>query len=548
VVRVSDIEMPPAVFAILRANCATCHTYGQVDPAGYGSIIDVSRLIASDVVVPGDPDKSRLWQRVAIKGDMPFGGLRLTSSELQILKAWISNLPRVFTKPRSNEDILNLLVADQRLAANRNDTRYVSFAHFVDEHRSADELAAAGAIFSLVLNSISRGDSLVVPQPIDKEKSIFRFRLSDLGWDAADWDRITSFYPYCLRSDQAAHRNLYNQLRTEAPVVRGDWFVATADKPPLYFDLLQIPQNTDDFVRNDLGVDVNNDIQNGRIQRIGFRSSGVSLHGRILERHTQRVNGTNTYFWTSYDFDTDVDQGDILRNPLGPVNRDNTFQASFQNLAGETFFSLRNGLQGYFLSDSNGNRLDKAVQTVVRDRRRQDGSVESGISCFNCHGKSGMNTPKIFDEIPTFAQQHQNEFTRQELDEIRRTYPTNGQEILQADALRYQTKARQLLGDLLPGGGGVEYDDFITLTGEFEAKVGFRGGAIELQTDFATLNREVQVRGGNEGDLPISVSDPLVTRDDFTCRFRRIIRDVRNVQFCANTFNAVELNGFCDNR
>ena len=38
-------EMPADVQALLRSKCAGCHTYGQADPAGWGSVLDVSRMI-----------------------------------------------------------------------------------------------------------------------------------------------------------------------------------------------------------------------------------------------------------------------------------------------------------------------------------------------------------------------------------------------------------------------------------------------------------------------------------------------------------------------
>jgi hypothetical protein len=437
------------------------------------------------------------------------------------------------------------VVADQATAGSRADARYISFAHYVDEHRSPEELKAARAALNMVINSVSRRAALIQPVAIDPQESIFRFNLADLGWNNGTWDRVTAFYPYCLRSAQAPHRTLYNRLATEAPFVRGDWFLATVLRPPLYYDLLQLGRILDDIARNDLGVDINADINASRIQRIGFRSSGVSLHNRVFERHRTRTNG---YLWMSYDFDSDVDTSDIRANPLGPTNRSNRFPHSFQNLAGEMIWSLPNGLQGYLLADANGNRLDKAVQTVVRDLRRPDGSVEDGISCLGCHGVTGMNKPRIFDEIPAYVADHQGDFQANERAEIARIYPTNGQTLLQTDATAYLAKVKTLMGDLLPSAGVVEYDDFIGLSGQYEAKVGLRAGTIELQAEPATVVQEVRARAGNEGDLPLTLSDPLVTRDDWTCRYRRIIRDVRAVNFCTNTFDAPEVANFCDNR
>jgi hypothetical protein len=474
-----------------------------------------------------------------------FNGARLDPSELLQIRAWISSIPRPFQRPRSNEQILDLLVQDRGRAGNRDDTRYISFANFVDSKYSPEEMAAARASLNMVLNSLSRRSSLFQPQPIDSEQSIFRFRLADLGWSQNDWDRITSFYPYCLRSDRREHQDLYNRLNTEAPFVRGDWFFTTAMSPPLYHELLNLDTNLDQLARNDLGVDINNDIDNGDIERIGFRSSGVSLHNRVFERHRARNNG---YFWVSYDFDTDLNDGDIRRNPLGPRNRDARFEHAFQNLAGEMIWSMPNGLQGYLLADAAGGRLDKAVPTVVRDARQLDGNVTNGISCLGCHAVTGMNQPRIFDEIPQFARQHAADFNRDELDQIRKIYPNNGQALLQADAGRYLSRFRSLVGDHVPNPGVIEYDDYINFNGEYQSKVGLRMGTIELQTDQNSVLREVRTRADNEGELPLGLADPLVTRDDWTCRFRRIIKDVRRATFCRNTFDAPELNGFCDNR
>jgi mono/diheme cytochrome c family protein len=542
-VKVSDIEMPQPVYAILQARCSQCHTFGERDPAGFGSILDVTRLIASDVVVPGNPDGSRLWNRVAVRADMPFNGTRLSGDEVATLRQWITNLARPLVRARSNEDILDLLVADRD--EQRNDTRYISFAHYIDEKRSPEEMKSAIATFTFVLNSLSRRADLVVPKAIDKDNSIFRLRLSDFGWNKQLWDRVTSFYPYCLRSTNRRHTDLYNTLETEAPYIRGDWFVDTASQPPLYYEMLDLRANLDDIAKQDLDVDINQNIERGDIDRIGFRSSGVSLHNRIFERHEAR----DGFLWVSYDFDTDLNLGDIRDNPLGPQNRDNRFEHSFQNLAGEMIWSLPNGLQAYLLADAAGNRLDKAVQTVVRDPRRPDGSVTDGISCFGCHGVTGMNFPRILDEIPKYVDDHRQNFSGAEVRQVQKIYPKLSGPIVQRDAADYLTKLKTIIGDFLPNPGVIEYDDVITMTGEYEAKVGLHAGTIELQADPAQVRREVSSRNGdNEGELPISISDPLVTRDDFICRFRRIIRDVRRVDFCQGTFNAQEVQNFCDNR
>jgi hypothetical protein len=547
--KVSEAEFPPGVQQILERRCMACHSYGERDPAGWGSAMDLSRMIASDIVVPGDPDASRLYNRVAVRADMPYNGTRLTSPEVQVLRAWIANLPRPVTeRPRTNAQILDLLAEDQnRQRSLGSDLRYLSFAHFSDERRSPEELQAAEAVLATILNSLSRRSAMVKLEAVDTARTIFRFRPSALGWSANDWDALASFYPYCLRSEQSSHRTLYSRLGTEVPYVRADWFLATATRPPLYERLLDIP-TTLDALADDLGVDISENLTHQgssrptNVMRMGFRSSGVSAHNRIIERHRR---GTTGHLWVSYDFNDDVGTSDIRENPLGPqalVDRD--FDSMFSHAGGEVIYTLPNGLYAYMLVDNAGRRIDVAPKDIVRDPRRRPGAVENGISCFGCHGVTGMNHPRIYDEIVRYAEEHRSRFSSAELTEIRNLYPGTGADVLATDAGRY-IAAKEAAGGGRAGPGVVEYDDFINLVGQYEAEVGLRGAAIELGTS-PTTARQLVSSGRNEDALPLTLADPLVSRDDFTCRYRALApRVVRDAQFCSGSFTASEARSVC---
>jgi mono/diheme cytochrome c family protein len=546
IIRVSEAELPVGVRDILERRCVSCHTYGERDPAGWGSALDVSRMIDAGIVVPGDPDNSRLYNRVAVRADMPFNGARLSGAEVQIMRAWIANLPRpAAPQPRTDRQILDLLVTDSQ--SRPNDTRYLSFAQFFDAHRAPEEMKAASEVLSLVLNSLSRKSTLVIPEAVDANRTIFRFRLSALGWNADDWDELIAFYPYCLRSDDSRHVALYNRLGSEAPYVRADWFVATATRPPLYQRLLRLPDTLNELAET-LDVDIEDDLNHPgaarptRVSRIGFRSSGVSSHNRIIDRHQRSGGG---YMWVSYDFDDDTGRSNIRDNPLGPQSIDQrNFAHTFTPAGGEVIWTLPNGLFGYMLVDSAGRSVDVAAKEIVRDLRRPGGAVENGVSCFGCHGVTGMNRPRAYDEIVTFAEEHKNQFSSQELQEIRALYPTNGASILTTDADRY-LKAADAAGVSRVVTGVVEYDEFITLVGEYEAKLGLRGAALELGVSEAAARSLVQ-SGRNEDALPLTLSDPLVARNDFVCRFRSLAsRSVRNARFCAGTFTAPEVEQVC---
>ncbi len=113
-----------------------------------------------------------------------------------------------------------------------------------------------------------------------------------------------------------------------------------------------------------------------------------------------------------------------------------------------------------------------------------------------------------------------------------------------ADANRYLA-AKEAAGGGRSGFGVVEYDDFINLVGQYEAEVGIRAAAIELETSIATVRQLVQ-SGRNEDQLPLTLADPLVSRDDFICRYRSLApRVVRSAQFCAGTFTDADTRARC---
>ncbi len=535
-------EVPLSVQEILQQRCQMCHQYGGRDPSGWGSVMDLSRMIDAQIVTPGNLEASRMWYRLAVRNDMPFNGARLTPEEKGLLQQWILELKRPALRPRTQAQILDLLVQDQPAAGSRSDTRYVSFAHFVDAGRPASEIAAAAAVFKVVLNSLSRRPAIVDPVPVDAERSIWRFRLADLGWSERDWQRLISFNPYCVRSDSAPHLDLYQRLRTESPLVRGDWLVTTALQPPVYDDLLDLGDNLDDIARTQLGVDINQDIARGNVQRIAQHWGAAGDFDLVLERHATSQGG---YLWLRYFLRSGED---VRRSPLGPRERDNVFANSFSTEMTEAIWSLPNGLQGYALADASGNRIDEASTRLVQDPRARDGAVRTASSCNTCHGLSGLQDPRMVEDIGRYVQQQRLNFSQAELDRIRQIYASDAQQILAADAGRYRQTVDGLVVDAGPRPDIREWDAFVTLRGQYESKVGLRQAAAELGSDLATTERQLRMTARDPGTIPVKLTDALLMRDEWTCNFRRITRQVRGAAFCADTFAATEVRSFCRNR
>ena len=162
------------------------------------------------------------------------------------------------------------------------------------------------------------------------------------------------------------------------PFVHVDWFLATASLPPLYHDILDLPE-TDDELERELGIDVAKNLQSAqgfRVWRAGLNDSGVSKNNRVVERH-QFQHGA---YWKSYDFAGNVGVRNIFDHPL-----------TFRHDGGEIVFNLPNGLQAYYISDASGSRIDEAPTRIVSNPDERDGIVRNGISCIGCHTE-GMKT------------------------------------------------------------------------------------------------------------------------------------------------------------
>ena len=73
-------------------------------------------------------------------------------------------------------------------------------------------------------------------------------------------------------------------------MLRADWFVAVAARPPLYNVLLQLPIDAA-TLEAQLKVDVPDDFRRNRLDRAGFLKSGVSEQNRLIERHDAAYSG-----------------------------------------------------------------------------------------------------------------------------------------------------------------------------------------------------------------------------------------------------------------
>jgi serine/threonine-protein kinase len=405
-------KLAEQAFAVLKTHCHRCHGVRFYVP-GF-NVLDHAGLVAprsSDqpsYVVPGKPEASLLWQRAGLDGDMPpasvKGNARPTAADKQILKDWIAAGAPPLTdteRPRpavSTDDVFAAVARDlaERVnPAQRKFQRYFTLAHLHDNPAVKDyDLRLTRAALAKLLNSLSWQKRLARLTAIDKEETVLAVDLRDLGWDAGLWEKVLRVYPYGL----TCRADVCKETGTSLPVLRADWFVATAargDGAGLYHTLLDLPRTAGELERklmttgpNDTADPVRRDFLQNRLRRAGFAESNVSSQNRLVDRHPTQHGA----YWKSYDFKTNLDRGNLFLNPLGPQFKGNPFtELAFEQAGGEVIFNLPNGLQGYLLVDAKGNRIATAPVEIVSDDQKGAGTpvVVNGLSCMTCH-KHGM--------------------------------------------------------------------------------------------------------------------------------------------------------------
>jgi WD40 repeat protein/mono/diheme cytochrome c family protein len=432
--------------AVLRKSCYRCHGEDGAVEGGMNYLLDRDKLVARRKIIPGAAEKSPLY-RPLVKGSMPPAGQspRPSRDEILLVRRWIdSGAPGARAPERTlvrEPAVLEWILADldKLERRSRRFTRYFSLASLHNAGHGPDELKTYRNALGKLLNSLSWHPRITLPRPIDPQGLVLRIDLRDYQLDANSWNRLLADYPYGILYDTAVSRAVLVATATRMPVVRADWFVATASRAPLYYELLQIPSNLADLERQ-LRVDVSTNIQQERVARAGFNGSGISKNNRILERH-DAMNGA---YWRSYDFEA-VPQNLLERNillpdrrnifayPLGPGLGEN----GFQHAAGEVIFNLPNGLQAYVLVNANNQRVDKGVTTIVSDPKRPDRAVEAGISCMNCHARGII--PKD-DQLREHVTRNKKAFSRTDAELVEALYPPakKMRGLMEEDAERFQ--------------------------------------------------------------------------------------------------------------
>jgi serine/threonine-protein kinase len=390
---------------ILKTRCYHCH--GATFRAPTLDVLDAAVLTASrggerfPFITPKSLETSELWRQIDA-GLMPYDA-EMPEDERETIRQWIlegAEFPRTSRDERPFLDDETLLSA---IHEHLNDTdrqtrtfqRYFSLAHLHNNPAVTEaELRIHRAALAKAVNSLSREFGLIALKPIDKHEVVFTVDLRRTGWIEA-WPKVEAAYPYAVLPNDSDLEQIYEDIDDlfgisdevpyeGIPYIRGDWFVARATRPPLYHDLLRIPDQLADL-ETDLKVNRQQDFDQDQLIRGGLIESGVSSQNRLIDYHPSESGA----YWISYDFDKTSGRGNLIRFPLGPKElADEDFAASaFEHAGGEVIFELPNGMHGYMLVDKDGKRINAGPIGIVSDFEEISGTPEviNGISCMGCH-------------------------------------------------------------------------------------------------------------------------------------------------------------------
>ena len=417
----AQIKLARDARGVLGEYCGKCHGRGG---ANIGKMeLKHERLLEKKFVVPGNPGGSDLYTIIE-EGEMPpeKEQNKVPQEKLDIIKEWIEGgappwpvrVPR--DPPITHQDMAGRMLADLKKQVESGvdplQIRYFTLSNLVNAGEQKDDMHNYRTALSKLVNSLSWDKDIHNPISIDDgkaidEKDILRINLDNYDWKDDTWDEITLKgyyrYPYTIDYPYPAHQQLRQMTKAEVPYIRADWFIAHGAKPELYHEILKLPDTDRELEEDKLNLNVDKNIEDGvggRFQRAGFLKSGVSKFNRIVERHK---SGHGSY-WKSYDFSSNKNRQNIFRFPLGPdglekENGDPLFHKDqvFKQAGGEIIFTLPNGLQGYFLVDSEGDRLDVAPIEIVQNLAGgagDDPQISNGLSCMTCHTR-GMQPFKL---------------------------------------------------------------------------------------------------------------------------------------------------------
>jgi len=451
---------------VLNSNCGQCHgpALSVADAkAGMNYINDIDKLVTNGKVIPLDSANSLIIQRMT-NGSMPpvqSGLPRVSQNDINTVANFIDN-PAFWDNvdaPDTNcadqfigIDELYRTIADDLADLDADDaltTRYISLTN-----RATAGVCVTGtaldrdrqAMFKLV-NALSNQTTVEQPRPVDPDQTIYAIDLEDYGWDepttviidgiATDfndkWDAIVANNQFAVELEGDDADDAKADSGTAVPVMFADTLLDTAAIGNVYYALVDVDvnQTLDDFILNDLQIDVVANLEDEDQIRAGTTKSRISRQDRVLQR--DEINVRQGVLWQSFDFADDQNES-IFDDPFG-----------FAEGGTEAIFTLPNGLFGFIIADADG--VIKEDSDILLDTSQNNFRAVTMVSCSNCHAQGLIAVEDEVREI-ALANALVSNLSRDEVEQLEAVYPPAAEfaRTVEADSTQFYKNALSQAG------------------------------------------------------------------------------------------------------
>jgi hypothetical protein len=290
--------------------------------------------------------------------------------------------------------------------------RYLTLSNQANAIGCGAALDVSRAALTKLVNSVSNSPTVEPPVPVDAEETLYRVDIREYEWDRPievdgtvfpdAWEAIvaSSVYAVPFVGDDAA--DAVADTGTAVPVIFGDAFVDAVARAPLYYGLLGIPEDIDDFLIVDLGVDVRQALRDNEVTRAGFEGTDTSAAEFLAERFELETRAG--FVWQIHSGAGGAEE--ILSDPLGIPEAEER----------ELVFTLPNGLLGHALADGDGRRLDESALTLDTNQNNFVASVAASYFRLRALGVS----PR--DDVRQFVADNEDQFDRDTIEIVPEIY------------------------------------------------------------------------------------------------------------------------------
>jgi mono/diheme cytochrome c family protein len=512
---------------ILASNCGQCHgpalTPAQAS-AGMNYINDMQRLADEGKLIPGNSAGSRIIQRMR-EGSMPpltSGKPKVSDADVDVVAQFIDN-PRFWPDADLTGEVCNdqLFDFDTLYAAVANDlarldaddaltARYITLSNRFTAGVCADTSLDKDrqALFKMI-NALSTDTTVTPPTPIDADEIIYRIDLEDYGFDDAvtvvnadgsttdfidKWEAIAANNAYAVPFVGDDADDAVADSGTQFPVMLADSMLDAAVIGNLYYALIDVNvQDTlDNFILNDLAIDVAQNLLDEDQVRAGTTKSRISRQDRVVQRDEIEIR--QGVLWQSFDFEDDQNES-IFEDPFG-----------FAEGGTEAIFTLPNGMLGFIIADANSNIVEDS--DILLDTSQNNFRAITSVSCSNCHAQGLI---PVVDEVRdiALANARNSGLNNDEVEQLRAVYPSSSEfaQIVDDDSTQFYKSALARANVDLQGGDPLSLTFF-----RFDQDMRLEDAAGDLGLTPAELQDNLNLLNPVLGVL----DDSTLDRDDFT--------------------------------